>query len=117
MQARTRNTQTKSSYIPMQLPHVVTVCYLLLALFAEAFTVHRGVPLKACTLSRGQQHGAVVSNADRPQPTTRKEKLTKEAEEFLFAMAARDGSSPDKPNLIVAQVAPSVRYVNSTLAG
>lgn len=41
----------------------------------------------------------------------KKEKVTKEAQELMDAFQARATTATDRPHLIVAQVAPSVRYV------
>lgn len=38
------------------------------------------------------------------------EKITKEAQELLDAMDCRERNGNERPHLIVAQVAPSVRY-------
>lgn len=52
------------------------------------------------------------SSEEASKPTLKKEKgdkITKEAQEFLDALEARDSDAPGRPHLIVAQVAPSVR--------
>lgn len=44
-------------------------------------------------------------------PAATEEKLTKEAQELLDTIAARKNGDENAPELIIAQVAPSVRYV------
>jgi hypothetical protein len=47
--------------------------------------------------------------ADSTPPPGKKEKITKEAQELLDVLKAKESGDPNRPELIVAQVAPSVR--------
>lgn len=50
-----------------------------------------------------------------PVRATVAEKITPEAKELLDVFQARETNAEDQPHLIVAQVAPSVRYVHVLL--
>ena len=53
--------------------------------------------------------------ANKPVKKPKPDNLTKEAEEWLAAVEARDKGGDDAPNLVIGQVAPAVRYAGLRL--
>lgn len=90
---------------------VAVIEWLLLSTAAEAFAILPKTACKVATASGMKPCYAVAMASTEVPRKPKKDKITKEAQELLDVFQARASEAPDRPNLIVAQVAPSVRYV------
>jgi hypothetical protein len=99
----------------IQLQRLLVVYLLYLPLAVDAFTVI-STPLRydgrrvQCKYSPVKtQVQATTAPAEEFGKPMKAEKFTKEAQELMAALDAKNTSEPDAPLLIVAQVAPAVR--------
>jgi hypothetical protein len=101
----------------IQFKRLLAIYLLYLPLAVDAFTVistssrydGRRVQCKYNYSPTKTQLQATVAPAEEFAKPIKEEKFTKEAQELMAALDAKQASDPDAPLLIVAQVAPAVR--------
>lgn len=111
------NLPLRMFYRPhIQHKRLLAICLLYLPLAVDAFTVistssrrYDGRLVQSKDLPVKTQLRATVAPPDESVKPEKEEKFTKEAQELMAAIDAKEASEPEAPLLIVAQVAPAVR--------